>query len=57
MAGDTTMVMLDAKGNGLGARFSGEGRFRMGLGELTLKAARLGEAARVRRMVREDMRS
>jgi hypothetical protein len=43
MAGETTMVMLDAKGDGLEASFNGEGRFKMDLGERLLNDFRVGE--------------
>jgi len=54
--GDTTIVMPVVKGNGLEARLSGEGRFRIGLGECLLNVVRLGEASRVRRAVCEDIK-
>jgi len=46
--GETMMVILEAK---FEPSFSGEGRFKIGLGECFLKVARLGEAILVRRAV------
>jgi len=51
MAGEGETMMAILVENEFEPSFSGEGRFKIGLGECFLKVARLGEAIRVRRAV------